>query len=294
MRTNAIHFCISRKVPSCKRGGLLAPICCLLLATLTLFFAACEQAVKDEERDTEPPVITGTRDLEIWKGDGIAYREGVRAVDDRDGEVTVSVDSSAVNTEVAGIYSVTYRARDAAGNETVLTVKVTVRERLVDFDTLWGEVDRIIAAQGFRGQSVGKVSEILYWYIKANMSYVSTSDKTDWVSEAYRGLTEHTGDCFTYYAVARAFFERLGVSVMTVQRSADVLPTTHYWLLVNTGTESAPAWYHWDVCPHPKEHPLTSILLTDEELIAYNDRMEHYYTFDRSRYPATPREPFSQ
>lgn len=290
MKKSTLKKLISRKAPLRKRGGLFAPFC-LLMAVLTLFLISCEKEPEDMG-DVMPPVISGTHDIEILQGDGIAYRNGVTATDDRDGEVVFWVDGSAVDPETAGVYTATYHAKDAAGNEASLTVTVTVIARRVTFDGLWEVVDPIIATQGFRGQSVGKVSETLYWYIKANMSYTSTSDKTDWVSEAHRGLTEHVGDCFTYYAVARAFFERLGIEVMTVQRAPNVLPTTHYWLLVNTGTADSPAWYHWDVCPHYKEHPLTSILLTDAELLAYNDRVEHYYTFDRSLYPATPTASF--
>lgn len=271
-----------------KRGGLFAPFC-LLVAVLVLVLASCEKTPQDTS-DVTPPVIEGTHDIEILQGDGIAYREGVSAHDDCDGEVLFWIDASAVDPETAGIYTVTYHAKDSAGNEASVSVKVTVRERLVTYAELWAEIDPIIAAQGFRTQSVEQLCETLYWYLKANMKYNSTSDKSDWVAEAYRALTERLGDCFTYYAVARAFFERLGISVITVQRSAGVLETTHYWLLVNTGSEAEPTWYHWDVCPHPMEYPLTSILLTDDELLAYNEKVEHYYTFDRSLYPATPIE----
>ena len=292
MKKSTLKKLISRKAPLRKRGGLFAPFC-LLVAALMLFSVSCEKKPA-QTGDTTPPVISGTHDIEILQGDGIAYRNGVTATDDRDGEVAFWVDGSAVDPETPGVYTATYYTKDAAGNEASVTVTVTVLARRVTFDALWEVVDPIIAAQGFRNQSVGQVSETLYWYLKASMSYDSTSDKTDWVAEAHRALTEHVGDCFTYYAVARAFFERLGIEVMTVQRAPDVLPTTHYWLLVNTGTADAPAWYHWDVCPHYKEHPLTSILLTDAELLAYNDRVEHYYTFDRSLYPATPIESFSK
>ena len=266
----------------------------LLLVLCTLSAAGCGKTSDrnpDEttDADTLPPVFEGIHDIEVLQGDGIVYRDGVRAVDVHDGEVTFVVDASNVNKDVPGVYTVTYRAVDAAGNEGVGTATVTVKVREVTYEQLWAVVDPLIEARGFRSLSLEELCTDLYYYIKGRMSYVSDSDKTDWVAEAYRGLTERNGDCFTYYAVARAFFERLDVSVLTVQR-AEGFPTTHYWLLVNTGTEESPAWYHWDVCPHPMEYPLTSILLTDEELLAYNSKMADYYTFDQEKYPSTPKE----
>ena len=263
-------------------AGLGAAVC-LLSAT------ACH-APTPKDTDTQPPVFSGVRDIEVWQGDGIVYREGVSAVDDRDGELPFTVDAANVNKDVAGVYTVRYRAVDAAGNEAVREATVTVKARTVTYEQLWEKVDKLIAQNGFASLSTEALCNDLYYYIKGRMSYVSDSDKSDWVAEAYRGLSEQNGDCFTYYAVARAFFERLSVDVLTVQRAPNVLPTTHYWLLINVGNEDEPAYYHWDACPHPREYPLTSILLTDAELLAYNEQMEHYYTFDQGLYPATPKE----
>ena len=181
MKKSTLKKLISRKAPLRKRGGLFAPFC-LLMAVLTLFLISCEKEPEDMG-DVMPPVISGTHDIEILQGDGIAYRNGVTATDDRDGEVVFWVDGSAVDPETAGVYTATYHAKDAAGNEASVTVTVTVLERRVTFDGLWEVVDPIIAAQGFRGQSVGQVSETLYWYIKANMSYISTSDTQSVLSD---------------------------------------------------------------------------------------------------------------
>ena len=270
-----------------KRVNLLVWATVWMVLLLTLL--AC-QASPPENKDTQPPVFSGLHDIEILQGDGIAYRDGVKAVDERDGEITFTVDAAQVNRDLPGTYTVYYTAKDLAGNETVEQIMVTVLARSVSFDALWAEIDPLIEQRGFAAMSCEALCEDLYYYIKGRMSYASTSDKSDWVAEAYRGIREGTGDCFTYYAVARAFFERLGISVLTVQRAPNVLPTTHYWLLINTGTEDEPAWYHWDVCPHPMEYPLTSILLTDAELLAYNSKMPDYYTFDPSLYPATPQK----
>ena len=262
---------------------------CLLLALCCLLSLGCGRSQTEQTSpDEEPPAFFGIHNIEIWQGDGIAYREGVSAVDDRDGTVPFTVDAAEVNKNAPGIYTVYYLAIDAAGNEALATATVTVKAREITYGELWEKVDALIAERDFDSLSTTELCTELYNYIKGRMSYGSTSDKTDWVAEAYRGLSARSGDCFTYYAVARAFFERLGVEVLTVQRTPNVLPTTHYWLLVNVGNGDEPSYYHWDACPHPMEHPLTSILLTDAELLAYNEKVPHYYTFDQNLYPATP------
>jgi len=267
---------------------ILLPV---LVVAIVLSVCGCSVQEPPSAED-KPPRFSGLQPIEILQGDGIAYRSGVSVLDPEDGELTFTVDASAVDRDTPGVYTVIYRAVDSAGNAVEERVSVTVIARAVTFAQLWEVVDSAIARHGFASLSREELCDVLYYTIKQEMSYTADSDKSDWVAEAYRGIKDGEGDCFTYYAVARAYFERLGVSVLTVQRAPNVLPSTHYWLLVNMGTEDAPAWYHWDVCPHYMEYPLTSILLTDAELLAYNEKVEHYYTFDPSLYPATPIEPY--
>jgi len=264
----------------------------LLLACAVL--VGCQPRPAELPKDTQAPVFSGIHPIEILQGDGVAYRNGVSAVDDVDGEVSFSVDASSVDPNKAGVYSVTYRAADKAGNERIEKTTVTVVARKVTYEQLWEKIDALIAQKGYRGLSCGALSENLYYDVKAMLSYVSDSDKSDWVAEAYRALTEKQGDCFTYYAVARAFFERLGFEVITVERMKGAMESTHFWLLVNTGSREAPAWYHWDACPHYKEYPLTSILLTDAQLLEYHKQVDGYYAFDQTLYPPTPETPFEQ
>lgn len=240
--------------------------------------------------DTVPPIFEGLSDKTVYLGEGLSYRAGVKAIDNRDGEIVFSVDSASVRIDRVGEYTAVYTASDAAGNRTAVSVKITVCERAVGSEELYALIDPIILQKGWREKDVETVSAELYNYVKASLSYTSDSDKSDATAEAWRGLREGDGDCFTYYAVAKAFFDRLGIEVLTVTRTPNALPSTHYWLLVNTGTHDAPTWYHWDCCPHYKEYPLYSCLLTDAELLAYNDQVPHYYDFEADKYPATPIE----
>jgi hypothetical protein len=77
--------------------------------------------------DVTPPVITlnGPADLTIECHDGTYVEAGASAVDDRDGALAVVV-SGSVDTQAAGDYTVSYTARDAAGNTAAATRTVHV------------------------------------------------------------------------------------------------------------------------------------------------------------------------
>lgn len=76
--------------------------------------------------DSTPPVITlnGATELAQYiKSDYV--EEGASAVDDRDGNVNVTI-SSDLDVNSAGTYTITYTARDAAGNSATATRTVVV------------------------------------------------------------------------------------------------------------------------------------------------------------------------
>ncbi len=242
--------------------------------------------------DRTPPVIHGVQDIFIYVGEGVPYRAGISAADDRDGRIDFEVIHDAVDHRTPGKYPILYRATDSSGNVTELTATVTVLKPSVSLDLLFNLADQALASSFSDLQDRQKTCEELYYHVKAAMTYTGDSDKSDWKNEAYRGFMQGSGDCFTYYAVARVFFERLNYEYLTVKRAPGLLSTTHYWFLINMGSNEAPRWYHWDCCPHDREAPFKSCLLTDEELLAYNEIAPHYYSFDRALYPKTPTEPY--
>ena len=78
--------------------------------------------------DTTPPTITLSGDAEMRVEQGTEFTDpGASANDDTDGEVTVLV-SGTVDTATAGVYTLTYTATDAAGNEATAERVVTVSE----------------------------------------------------------------------------------------------------------------------------------------------------------------------
>lgn len=79
------------------------------------------------EFDEVQPTIEGAADRKVWLG-AAAYDflYGVSAKDDKDPEPKLTCDSSNVNFQVAGRYTVIYTATDSAGNTAQTSVKITV------------------------------------------------------------------------------------------------------------------------------------------------------------------------
>ena len=75
-------------------------------------------------KDTIYPVINGLSDKTIYVGDNINLEEGIMAVDEKEGEVSFTVEGN-VDNKKAGTYEVLVKATDHNGNVTEDTFKVT-------------------------------------------------------------------------------------------------------------------------------------------------------------------------
>lgn len=254
--------------------------------------------------DEQAPVVTGLRDHLVYlNGGGISYFAGVSTSDNCDGAVTLELDNTSVNLKKVGVYPVYYIATDAAGNRSVYRMSVSVAEREITEAMLWAEIDPIIDSMIKDGISLKDQVWEIYDYVYDHIGYSPTSDKSSWVRAAYEGITTGYGDCYTYFALSKAFFERMGIENRDVQRSAEVVAKVderHFWSLVNIGTADAPRWYHFDAC-HIKDNPKPwGYLMTDAQLAAYSNKKEsingvrnYFYAFDKETYPATPAEPIN-
>ena len=93
--------------------------------------------VKQLPPDTTAPVITlkGSVDISLIEGSSFVD-EGATAIDGRDGEVEVSV-SGVVDPSTAGVYTLSYTAKDNAGNISSLTRIVEILEyKHIDIDSI--------------------------------------------------------------------------------------------------------------------------------------------------------------
>jgi len=241
--------------------------------------------------DREPPVMQGVGDLSVCIGDGISYRGGVTVSDNCFGEVRLEIDSSAVDPTAEGIYPVTYTATDAVGNFVEKSVFVYVYRESVNEEMLYALLDPIISAHIPDGASTEAQVRAIYDYVYYSISYDPYSDKSDWVRAAYEGLRSGEGDCYTYFAISKAFFERLGIENVDIRRTEGIVDERHYWSMVNIGSESSPRWYHFDATRLSGiQH--SGCLLTDQQVQAYTKQRtdengvgNYFYVYDSTKYP---------
>lgn len=236
-------------------------------------------------QDTEPPEIYGVKDNTIYINNPVSYKKDVYVYDNRDGEISVQVDSSNVNQKQVGSYKVIYTATDSSGNTSMKEATYTVKEMRVTMEQLEALADEVLAKITTPDMTLREKAWEIYEYENKLLTYTGISDKTDWMFEAYNGLTNKVGDCFTYFSMSELLLNRIGMETMRVERMSKPGEAKHYWHLVNFGE----GWYHFDACIHiPK---LVSFMLTDAEMDAFSARVgkdNYYYRFDKDNYPRTP------
>ena len=241
--------------------------------------------------DTTAPVIE-VGEIRINVGDGIAWKKQAIVTDNSDGKIDIKVDSSAVNTSAAGTYKVTYTATDESGNLSTAEATVTVGTVEVTEEMLNTEIDKIIAQIITDGMSAEEKVRAVYAYVQKSINYASTAGTDNYVYAAYTALFMYgTGDCYSYFAASKAFFERLGIENIDMKRAEGGAPGNHYWNLVNIGTKDAPKWYHYDANPISGEYSVSGCLLTDAQVAAYDAWCgSGYRKYDASKLPASASE----
>ena len=242
-----------------------------------------------------PEIIKAPDSLEIDAGSPVIWRASVEATDDS-GNVELSLDTSAADLNTPGKYTVEIVARDAAGNETRLAVKLTVHDSSITEQMLQDAIAKIEKYLKITDKmtSEEKVYAV-FRYVYDSMKYSNTSKHIDWRQEAYAALSGgFTGDCFTYCAASYALLRYIGFDAHIVERaeSAKIEGTgTHFWVLVNIGSAENPKWYHFDATPQRYPFNLATYLMTNAQLEAYtkwrNDvyKLENYYTYDVEKFP---------
>lgn len=242
--------------------------------------------------DRTPPTVT-TNEISGYIGYGIAYAGGVTAIDDCCGELTVTWDTSKVDTETVGKYPVYYTVTDASGNSTRVEGVIYIYEEEISPEKLYVLVDAILDEIITVDMSTVDRVRAVYDFVYHHVAYTGSSDKSDWVHEAYLALQTGNGDCFSYFALSKAFFERLGLENLDIQRTRGLTEDRHYWNMVNVGTKESPKWYYFDTTHLNTsntggEH--SGCLLTEKQIMAYNHFRAHFYTFDHTGYPEAATE----
>ena len=247
-----------------------------------------------------PEILRAPDQIEADTGATIIWRASVEATDDS-GKVELTLDTSEADLNTPGKYTVYIVARDEAGNETRKRTTLVLHDGSVTeqmlYDTIKNiEKDLLITNKMNAEEKIYSV----FRYVYDNMKYSNTSKHLDWRQEAYTALSGgFTGDCFTYCAASYAILGYLGFDVRIVERaeSAKIEGTgTHFWVLVNIGTETEPKWYHFDATPQRSPYNLATYLMTNAQLEAFTKwrnetyKLENYYTFDVGSFPEVAKQ----
>ncbi|MDR2546652.1 MAG: DUF5011 domain-containing protein [Lachnospiraceae bacterium] len=237
--------------------------------------------------NTEPPTITGARDLEIRVGATVAYRDGVTAVDSNGKELTLAIDTKDVNTSVPGKYRVIYSATDADGQTTSVTITLSVIELTAisreDADKRVEDVYHQIISEGM---SEREKARAIYDYAIHRIRYNSTRGREYDAAhvEVYNAIKSGRGDCYHYAVVSQFLLTRAGFDNQVITRVGG--DTRHYWNLVFIDD----GWYHFDATI-TLDSDLNERFLFDEpkamSMTARNiGHIENYYVYDHSLHPA--------
>jgi hypothetical protein len=210
------------------------------------------------------------------------------------------VNTDAVKSDVVGRYKIIYTATDAAGNSSSVTTTLEVLERRITREELMEKIAALSARLGItKNLSDEEKCRRIYGYVNSPTSLPSAAtivftdesntDRSDWMREAYLTLERGSGDCYSYFAVSKAFFEYFGIENRDIERSKDVTtqPGTHFWAMVKLENGSNKGWYYYDATRLLVPHNTGSgCLFTEAQLDNYNTKVKiGFLTYDHTGYP---------
>ncbi len=274
-----------------------------------------------EPEDTKAPVITADKDtVIIYTGENVSLRSFVKVKDDSGEDCELKIDSNVdqdkPNDEKTPYYTVKFTATDPSGNKSkTFTLKVIVKDGTYSLSKLMTLVEQRAADKlGYTKSSVGSRTKVqivkdIYNYVNdptkgkndANIYFSDISNtpaqkaqggqktrtgwQDDWVEEAYRTLsmTSMQGDCYSYYAVSKAFFKYFGIENEGIERSQRSTESgTHYWNIVKVEG----GWYYYDATRLGgtfADGTRNGCLRTDAELRDYRTSKggTDFYTLDK-------------
>lgn len=202
------------------------------------------------------------------------FKNHVKAVDDRDGNVKIIVDTSKINWKKEGVYKIIYTAKDSAGNTAKTWAKVQVFKK----GTAEAIADDVLKSITEKNWSDEKKLRAIYGYVKRHCSYVDNASHSDWRARAVSGIRYQSGDCFTYYSVSRLLITRAGIPNIMIQRYPAHAGHNHWWNLVYVRG----GWYHFDTTP--RRRPGKFCLVTDAQLRNYST--DNTFSFNKNLYPS--------
>lgn len=207
------------------------------------------------------------------------FLDYVSAEDERDKNVSITVDQSAVNWKKAGKYKVWFTACDQAGNTAKTWMKIQV--------LLPGEAeelaDDVLADIIKEKWSDERKARAIYKFVRDNVSYVDRDRHVNWRQVGINGILYGSGDCFTFYSVSRLLLTRARIPNVMVKRNPSQPNHRHWWNLAYVED----GWYHFDSTPTRTGQKLC--LITDKQA----KKLGAYLKFDKSLYPTRSKKRIS-
>jgi len=178
--------------------------------------------------DLTAPVFAGVGAMTVEKNSQPDYTAGVTVTDNRDGSVQFTYDASKVNTGKAGVYYVTYRAVDKAGNAATYRRKIEVKHDQADTDALVAQ----------HAAKCGAELNSIVNYVRVAIGYNSNWGGEDPV---WYGFTNKTGNCYVHALCLQRLLTAKGYTNQLIWCE----DKTHYWVIVNVNG----VWRHVDATP---------------------------------------------
>ena len=240
--------------------------------------------------DKEAPVITGVKDQIINLDGTVSYKKDVVVTDNQDPNPKLTIDTSKVDLRKEGTYTVIYTATDQGNNQTKVEAKITVMTQS-NYENK-GEMDALVTttlAQIISPEMTKlQMAKAIYTWTNKNINYTDSSDKSSWIKGAIQGLKTRSGDCFQYFAVAKALLTQVGIENIDIVKS-DTSESSHFWSLVNLGD----GYYHFDATPRKGEGDYF-FMVTDAQLEAYSKAHKNSHIYDPTLYPERATTPIQE
>lgn len=265
------------------------------------FFKSSKDTVAPTVQPREGSTVIG------YLGEAPTYRKYVTVSDDKDASPELKINSESVDINKVGSYKVYYKAIDSAGNESkVLTITYVVKNGEYSDSKLMAMIEPLARELGMSnnmskveliGEIYSFVNSKIRWSGGIGESNIPDIDrdnwKTDWQEEAIRTLElyndgECEGDCYSYYAVSKAFFEYFDIKNVGLRRdmSIDEDYGTHFWQIVDIGGGK---WYYYDgtrLAGEFSDGSKNACLITHEKLTSYKTSKNEDYFYKISKVPA--------
>lgn len=231
--------------------------------------------------DLEPPVIDIPDEIYVELGNGISYKNNLVLTENSSAEPTLVIDNSAVDTQNAGVYPVTYTAIDLSGNQATKTIEIVIESPEIIPEEIILDANAIAANEILEGiitddMSQYDIVEAIFYWTWGNIGYGNT-EHTTYEEAAHSGLVGRYGDCLVYAATAKVLLTQAGIKNMDIEKIPS--STEHYWNLIDIGE----GWQHFDATRRKDGSQI--FLWSDEKLIEYSNANNLSHNYDKDLYP---------